>query len=347
MSGQLTGGLEAIQKKVKEGDIQAQLDLAKLYRTGKKGCDRSASEAMKLYQGAAQKGNAMACFAIGMMYKNGEADGKRDPSEAKKWFEKAKAMGYDGANAAISLLSSGGQGFQNRLLGGPDEKKASQSTTTTSPVESIHKTPVMPLSEACKSLKVVFEDIDQYVKLSYETAEKKLKEENKAGLNKEEIAAINLYTRHWDKDLDSLYAVLNRRLRAEDKDGLVPFVPYLKLLLTALNKLQKQEDVVWRGVKADLTGAFEKGKKITWWAFNSFTLDCELLQNELYLGKTGKRTIFLLHTKIGVEIIKYSDFPNESEMLLQPGVCFEVTGVLQQGDLQIVHLKQLNSIVVI
>jgi len=76
-------------------------------------------------------------------------------------------------------------------------------------------------------------------------------------------------------------------------------------------------------------------------------LDCELLQNELYLGKIGKRTIFLLHTKIGVEIIKYSDFPNESEMVLQPGVCFEVTGVLEQGDLQIVHLKQLESISVL
>jgi len=211
-------------------------------------------------------------------------------------------------------------------------------------VETIAKTPLLSLSETGKPLKSVFEDIDYYIGKSYETAEKKLKEDNKSGLTKEEIAAVNLYTRHWEKDLDSLYAVLNRRLRAEDKEGLVPFIPYLKLLLTGLNKLHKQDEVVWRGVKADLTGLFTKGKKITWWAFNSFTLDCELLQNELYLGKTGKRTIFLLHTKIGVEIIKYSDFPNESEMLLGPGVCFEVTGVLEQGDLQIVHLKQLDSI---
>jgi len=32
---------------------------------------------------------------------------------------------------------------------------------------------------------------------------------------------------------------------------------------------------------------------------------------------------------------------------LQPGVCFEVTGVLEQGDLQIVHLKQLDSLPVL
>jgi len=338
--------VDAIQKKVNSGDIQAQLDLAALYRSGKKGVNKNATEALKLLQLAAAKGNALACYTLGMMYKNGEGEHKKDPAEAKKWFEKAKEMGFEGANAALNLLTTGGQGFQNRLLGGADEKKQT-SYTTTSPIDTIPKTPLLPLSEACKPLHSVFEDIDYYVGKSYETAEKKLKEDNKAGLTKDEIAAINLYTRHWEKDLDSLYAVLNRRLRSEDHDGLLPFIPYLKLLLTGLNKLHKQEETVWRGVKADLTGVFTKGKKITWWAFNSFTLDCELLQNELYLGKTGKRTIFLLHTKIGVEIIKYSDFPNESEMVLQPGVCFEVTGVLEQGDLQIVHLKQLDSLPVL
>jgi len=58
-----------------------------------------------------------------MMYKNGEGEHKKDPAEAKKWFEKAKEMGFEGANAALNLLTTGGQGFQNRLLGGADEKK--------------------------------------------------------------------------------------------------------------------------------------------------------------------------------------------------------------------------------
>jgi len=306
---------------------------------------KNADEAVKLYKLAAQKGNALACYSLGILYKNGEGDdGKKNVSESKKWFEKAKEMGYEKANSALTLLTEGGQGFQNRLLGGADEKKQAQASEQ-SPIDKIKTTPLLSLSESCKPLHSIFEDVDTYVAKSYETADKILKgQENKQGLSRDEVAAINLYTRHWSTgDASSLYSVLNRRLRSEDKDGLVAFIPYLKLLLTGLSKLQKREEVVWRGVKADLTGVFTKGQKITWWAFNSFTLDCELLQSELYLGKIGKRTIFLLNTKIGVEIIKFSDFPNESEMLLQPGVCFEVNGVLEQGDLQIVHLKQLEN----
>jgi len=163
IKGTMKESVDSIQKKVKDGDLQAQLDLAALYRSGKKGVNKSATEALKLYQNAAQKGNALACYTLGMMYKNGEGDNKQDSNEAKKWFEKAKDMGFDGANKALSLLTTGGQGFQNRLLGGAaDEKKQAQSSTN-SPVETIAKTPLLTLSETGKPLKSVFEDIDYYI----------------------------------------------------------------------------------------------------------------------------------------------------------------------------------------
>jgi len=117
------------------------------------------------------KGNAIACYSLGVLYKNGEGDHKKDLSESKKWFEKAKDLGFEKANGALNLLTLGGQGFQNRLLGGADEKKQTHASVN-SPVDSVSKTPLLSLSEACKPLHSVFEDIDTYVALSYETAEK-------------------------------------------------------------------------------------------------------------------------------------------------------------------------------
>jgi len=172
ITGAMKDNLDSLQKKVKDGDVQAQLQLASLYESGKKGISKNYDEAIKLYKAAAQKGNAIACYSLGVLYKNGEGDHKKDLSESKKWFEKAKDLGFEKANGALNLLTLGGQGFQNRLLGGADEKKQTHASVN-SPVDSVSKTPLLSLSEACKPLHSVFEDIDTYVALSYETAEKK------------------------------------------------------------------------------------------------------------------------------------------------------------------------------
>lgn len=51
-----------------------------------------------------------------------------------------------------------------------------------------------------------------------------------------------------------LYEDLNRLLRDEDRDKLRVYFPYLKLLLTALDKLPDVEATVYRGVKVHRRG---------------------------------------------------------------------------------------------
>ncbi len=46
---------------------------------------------------------------------------------------------------------------------------------------------------------------------------------------------------------------------------------YLRLLVIALHKLPKCEQLLFRGVKLDVTGPYQKGKKVTWWSVSSST----------------------------------------------------------------------------
>jgi hypothetical protein len=45
----------------------------------------------------------------------------------------------------------------------------------------------------------------------------------------------------------------------------------LRLLVIALHKLPRCEQLLFRGVKLDVTGPYQKGKKVTWWSVSSST----------------------------------------------------------------------------
>ena len=62
---------------------------------------------------------------------------------------------------------------------------------------------------------------------------------------------------HLPADVQLLYEDLNRLLRDEDREKLRVYFPYLKLLLTALNKLPDVEANVYRGVKVHRRGLGE------------------------------------------------------------------------------------------
>ena len=123
-----------------------------------------------------------------------------------------------------------------------------------------------------------------------------------------EAAAITLYTMECE-----LYRTLNRLLRARDRQQLRPFFSYLRLLLQARAKLPKHAGSLWRGVKGvDLRSKFPQGKELWWWAFTSTTKALSTLSNDMFLGKTGVRTVFMIETSSGVDIMPYSIFQGDA-----------------------------------
>jgi len=70
----------------------------------------------------------------------------------------------------------------------------------------------------------------------------------------------------------------------------------------------------------------------------------EVLTSDLFLGQTGKRTLFCIIASSGVSIKPYSAYTSEAEILLPPGRRLEVKGILPQGNLQIVNLQEIESV---
>ena len=101
------------------------------------------------------------------------------------------------------------------------------------PIKQYAKEPLLPLRQACEPLKdIVDEDLTQNIEIALMNARG-----GENGLTKEESAALHLYTMEWEVSEKSLYAVLNRTLRAVNRQALIPWHKYLKLLLTAFFKL--------------------------------------------------------------------------------------------------------------
>ncbi|CAF2516001.1 unnamed protein product [Rotaria sp. Silwood2] len=198
--------------------------------------------------------------------------------------------------------------------------------------------PLLPLRDACLPLSSIVSDVASYI----ETALEKCRQP-KDGLTQDELAAIYLYTMEWNNEKSSLYSILNKILRnTSDREQLRPWYLYLKLFLTALAKLPfAPAQVVWRGVKRNISADFSPGSQVVWWSFSSCTTSLQVLESDLYLGAAGERTLFSIETINGKSIESYSAFDTEDEILLLPGTYMEVQSQLHPAsDLYIIHLKQ-------
>jgi len=76
---------------------------------------------------------------------------------------------------------------------------------------------------------------------------------------------------------------------------------------------------------------------------SSCTTSMTVLQQELFLGKSGNRTMFCISKTSGVDVQRYSMYKEESEVLLPPGRRFKVAGVLDQKELTIIQLEELGN----
>ena len=86
-------------------------------------------------------------------------------------------------------------------------------------------------------------------------------------MSEDESAAIYLYTMSGKSTNQSLYEGLNSALRAKTQALIGPYVPYLKLLTTALSKIDSISQVVYRGINADLSEKYPIGKTFVWSTF--------------------------------------------------------------------------------
>ena len=207
------------------------------------------------------------------------------------------------------------------------------------PIVEYAEEPLLPLAEACAPLVSIIENLTPYI----EQALKDTPQVPSDGLTVDESASIRLYTIEWEAPYQSLYLMLNSALESVDRNDLRPYFKYLKLLLTALTRLPcVPQQTVWRGITKDLSKDFPCEKSVIWWKFASCTTTMAVLNNNMYFGDQGPRTLFSIDTINGRMIRDHSHFANEDEIILLPGTQMIVKSQLNPApDLHIIHLKQL------
>ena len=203
------------------------------------------------------------------------------------------------------------------------------------PLENYQHSPLLPLEAATENIKSLFRNLPRDVWIA-----KTVSKAPPDDLTSDESAAIHLYTLE-NKDRP-LYSLLNQLLRDRDRRKLIPWFSYLHLFLTALFKLPTcSAKIVWRGVKADLHSKYHRGEHYTWWSFSSCTLSLEVLEQTMYLGTTGERTLFSIECLNGKNIRPHSYCQDEDEIILLPGFYFEVVSkVGGDNGLHIIHLRE-------
>lgn len=204
------------------------------------------------------------------------------------------------------------------------------------PIEGYEKKPLVSLEEAVKPLVGIVADVQRKAFIARRSRRRPVD-----GLTLEESASIVLYTMEWPPFDKCLYFALNESLRDKQRENLKPWFLYLKLFLTALNKLPSVSCNVFRGVKKNLIDEYQLNSSVIWWGFSSCTRNLGILQSEKFLGKTGDRTLFTLECYSGKNICRHSYYQYEDEILLPPACHFTVIAQLDQGSG--CHLVQLRE----
>ncbi|WP_229842861.1 ADP-ribosyltransferase domain-containing protein [Streptomyces tanashiensis] len=208
------------------------------------------------------------------------------------------------------------------------------------PITGVFDLPVMDFRKAVEPVTRVLANLDGYVERSSRFAETKVAEAEAAGgpgLSADAISALYLYTCE-----SAFYREINAVLRSPDRERLVPYLPYLRLLFSAVADLPAQTRPLWRGVALDLRSQYPLGRTVTWWGVSSCTSEPGVARS--FLGSRGRRTLFEVTPTRAVGIRRFSAFTGEEEYILTPGTQLKVTDVkTERGGLCTVRLTELEG----
>ena len=205
------------------------------------------------------------------------------------------------------------------------------------PVYGYRAEKLVSLEQALKPIQDQIDELAYFVKI----AKKYCHFPSEHGLSHDQSAAIYIYTMEWGET--TLYRVLNRTLRSEERQNLKVWFPYLKLFDTALDKLPTVKEVVWRGVSLDIGKKYSENQMVTWWSINSTSSSVKVI--EKFLGDQRNSTLFLIEAISGKKVSGYTEYENEHEIILRMGAEFRVKSepLKQANGSYLVHLIQVDD----
>ena len=210
------------------------------------------------------------------------------------------------------------------------------------PLPDCDHVPLVSLEGAIQPVSHLFQGIDWYVWVAKENSLHPAD-----GLTPDESASIYLYTMSCSNG-PSLYQVLNRHLRAENRETLRPWLAYLKLLLTALRKLPSVARTVWCGASnISLRRSYPHGGKLAWWGVSSCVSTPGTLEDTANTGGQALKALFSIECENAKLITAHcrDREAGRDEFVLLPGICLEVIDQTRgEGSNVWIQLKEIASI---
>ncbi|MFI5983744.1 macro domain-containing protein [Streptomyces sp. NPDC051555] len=203
-------------------------------------------------------------------------------------------------------------------------------------ITGVFDTPLMDFQGAVAPVCDVLSGLTGHVDRSRDFGKRRA-DETSGSLSADAIAALYLYTCQ-----SAFYREINAVLRSPDRARVTPYLPYLRLLFSAVSGLPGHAQPLWRGVSLDLRAQYPVGRTVTWWGVSSCTSELKVARS--FLGSRGKRTLFEVTSTRAVGIRNFSAFTGEEEYILAPGTQLEVTDVKsERGGLCTVQLAETDA----
>ncbi|MFG2428612.1 ADP-ribosyltransferase domain-containing protein [Streptomyces sp. NPDC048590] len=205
-------------------------------------------------------------------------------------------------------------------------------------ITGVFDTPLMGFQEAVGPVVSLLAGIGRHVESAHAFGKTRADEEHgEGGPDADAIAALHLYTCE-----SAFYREINSVLRSPDRARLTPYIPYLRLLFSAVSHLPTHTEPLYRGVALDLRAQYPLGGTVTWWGVSSCTSEPRVAR--AFMGGRGRRTLFEVTPVRAVGIRRFSAFTGEEEFILSPGTQLEVTSVKsERGGLCTVKLRELEE----
>ncbi|MDK9498866.1 ADP-ribosyltransferase domain-containing protein [Streptomyces katrae] len=255
----------------------------------------------------------------------------------KGWNERAEGAGGTGGEdvaarmgAFITSTMELHQLYLERLSSVKDEGLVLPAIT------GVFDTPLMDFRDAVAPVAELLSGLGRHVDRSYEFGRART-DGAAGGLSADAVSALYLYTCE-----SAFYREINAVLRSPDRSRLVPYLPYLRLLFSAVSGLPARTEPLYRGVALDLRAQYPLGRTVTWWGVSSCTPKLGVARG--FLGSRGKRTLFEVVPARAVGIRDFSAFTEEEEYILSPGTQLLVTDVrTERGGLCTVRLTEVEE----
>ncbi|CAF2708395.1 unnamed protein product [Rotaria sp. Silwood2] len=206
-----------------------------------------------------------------------------------------------------------------------------------SSIYGYHAEKLVSIEKALKPIEPHIDELPRFINI----AKRRCHFPSEHGLTYDQSAAVYIYTMELGDT--TLYRVLNKALRSENRQALKIWFPYLKLFDTALDKLPTVKEMVWRGVPLDIGKHFTKNKIVTWWSINSCSSSVKIIES--FIDNSKNATLFLIEAVKGKRISGYTEYKNEDEVILRMGSQFRVkSDVFKQSNGSVlVHLVELDE----